>query len=300
MKMSRRTILVTAVAVFALGTIAGAQTRITKTLNLSPGGEFVLNSDQGSVTVSGLSRRGARLVITSNREQLNKLFEITYLASPGRVQVMIHRRERSWWFNHTNLHIDVTVPTQTRLNIRTGGGAIRTSGLEGDELLVTSGGSIYVSDLNGRLAARTSGGPIRLREVTGDAQLSTSGGPIDVGSLEGSLIARTSGGSISIEGISGRVDAQTSGGTIEAVLARGDADGGILETSGGSIHVALDPEVNLEVDASTSGGSVTTDLPLHRTGKISPSSFHGFLGSGGALLRLHTSGGSIRITSRPS
>lgn len=285
-------------AVLTLGATARAQSRITKTLSLSPGGEFVLNSDQGSVTVSGLRPSGARLVITSNRGQLNKLFEITYIASPGRVQVTVHRRERGGWFNRTNLHIDVAVPSETRLSIQTRGGAIRTSGLRGGETLATSGGSITVSSLDGNLVARTSGGPIRLREVTGNAETKTSGGPIDVGSLEGSLVAQTSGGPIRIDGISGRVDAQTSGGPIEAVFARDDAEGGVLETSGGSIQVALDPTVNLDVDASTSGGNVSTDLPLHREGKISRSTLHGSLGSGGALLRLHTSGGSIHITSR--
>jgi DUF4097 and DUF4098 domain-containing protein YvlB len=189
------------------------------------------------------------------------------------------------------------VPAETRLEIRTGGGSIRTYSLQGDETLVTSGGSIEVSGVKGRVMAHTSGGAIKLREVTGDAEAETSGGPIGVDSLEGSLTAHTSGGPIRINGISGQVNATTSGGPIEATFARGNAAGGLLETSGGSIRVTLDPTVNLQVDASTSGGIVSTDLPLRREGKISPSSLRGLLGSGGASLRLHTSGGSIRITS---
>jgi hypothetical protein len=290
----------TVVAVLTLGVGARAQSRITKTLSLQPGGEFVLSSDLGSVTISGLSPTGAHLAITSNREQINSLFEITYVVSPGRVQVTVRRRERSGWFNHVSLHFDIEVPAQTALDIRTRGGGIRTSSLRGNETLTTSGGAIDVSSLDGHLLARTSGGSIRLREVTGNAEVETSGGPIGVASLEGSLVAHTSGGPIRIDGISGRVDAHTSGGSIEAVFARDDAEGGVLETSGGSIRVALDPAVNLEVDASTSGGSVLTDLPLRREGKSSRSSVHGAVGSGGALLRLHTSGGSIRITSRPA
>ena len=70
---------------------------------------------------------------------------------------------------------------------------------------------------------------------------------------------------------------------------------GNLETSGGSIEIAIDPAANLNLDASTSGGSVSSDLPVRVVGTISHTSMHGSIGSGGEELRLHTSGGSIHI-----
>jgi DUF4097 and DUF4098 domain-containing protein YvlB len=69
----------------------------------------------------------------------------------------------------------------------------------------------------------------------------------------------------------------------------------VLESSGGSIEVAIDPSANLDLDASTSGGSVSSDLPVRVVGTVSHSSMHGSIGSGGEELRLHTSGGSIHI-----
>ena len=283
------------IALMVLSVAACADSRMEKTLTLAPGGEFALRSDTGSVTVTGSSASGAKIVITSNRDDLQSLFNFDFTSSDGLAQVTV-RKKFFQWFSGVKLHFDVTVPSQTRVSIQTGGGSIQVSSLQGEQDLHTSGGSIGASDVRGRVVARTSGGSINLSEVTGNADVGTSGGSITVNSLNGSLQANTSGGPIRIQGITGRAVAHTSGGSIRVGFAPGNNQGGDLETSGGSIRVSLDPTSNLDIDASTSGGSVSTDLPLRVQGKISRSSLHGTLGSGGQALRLHTSGGSIHLS----
>lgn len=284
------------VAVIALSVSARADSRIEKTLPLAPGGEFVLQSDAGSVTVTGSSASGARIVVTSNRDDLESLFNFDFQSSGNAARVTA-RKKFSGWFSSANLHFDVTVPTQTRVSVKTGGGTVKAASLRGDQHLSTSGGSVVASDVRGNVTASTSGGSIETSDIHGNVEARTSGGSITANSLEGSLEARTSGGSIHIEGLTGRVSAQTSGGSIHAVLARGNSRGGLLETSGGSIQVGIDPAASLNIDASTSGGSVSTDLPVRVQGTISQSKLYGTLGSGGPTLILRTSGGSIRIAS---
>jgi len=111
--------------------------------------------------------------------------------------------------------------------------------------------------------------------------------------VTGDLKVHSSGGSIRIDEAAGLVDADTSGGGIRATFARGNSKGGRLESSGGSIELALDPNADLEIDASAS--HVSSDLPLTVRGEISRSRLHGTLNKGGASLRIHTSGGGIRI-----
>jgi DUF4097 and DUF4098 domain-containing protein YvlB len=125
--------------------------------------------------------------------------------------------------------------------------------------------------------------------------VATSGGPIDAESIDGNLQAHTSGGGIRINRVSGYVDAKTSGGAIRATYSPGNRHGGVLESSGGSIELAIDPSANLNLDASTSGGSVHTDLPVRVVGDVTHSHMRGSIGSGGEELRVHTSGGSIHI-----
>ena len=288
-------VLLAALVTPFLATLANASSRIEKTLKLEPNGRFVLESDVGSVTLTGASSSGARVTITSERDDLEARYNINFEENPGIASVTVRRKDHFGWSEHGWVHFEVEVPSQTQTEIRTGGGGVRLSNLRGDSELRTSGGSIDVSGLNGKLDAKTSGGSIRLQEVSGDARLDTSGGKIEVASLDGSLNAHTSGGPIRIDRVTGYVEAKTSGGPISVNFGRGNARGGVLETSGGSIEAQLDRSANLEIDASTSGGSVSSDLPIRVVGKISSSSLHGSLGSGGETLRLHTSGGSIHI-----
>ncbi len=288
-------LLVASLVTVALATLAEASSRIEKNLKLEPKGRFVLVSDVGSVTLTGASSSGARVVITSDRDNLEALYNINFEENPGSAGVTVRRKDHFGWSEHVSVHFEVQVPSQTQTEIRTGGGSINLSGLRGDSELKTSGGPIEVSGLSGKLDAKTSGGPIRLQEVDGDARVDTSGGKIEAASIDGSLSAHTSGGPIRVDRVTGYVEAETSGGPISVNFGRGNAHGGVLETSGGSIEVELERSANLEIDASTSGGSVTSDLPIRVVGKISSSSLHGSLGSGGETLRLHTSGGSIHI-----
>ena len=279
----------------ALATLAEASSRIEKTLKLEPNGRFVLDSDVGNVTLTGVSSSGARVVISSSHDDLESLCYINFKENPGSASVTVRRKDPSGWNKHISVHFEVQVPSQTQTEIHTGGGSINLSSLRGDSELKTSGGAIEVSGLSGKLDAKTSGGPIHLQEVDGDARVDTSGGKIEAAAIDGSLSAHTSGGPIRVDRVTGYVEAETSGGPISVNFGRGNARGGVLETSGGSIEVVVDRSANLEIDASTSGGSVTSDLPIRVVGKISSSSLHGSLGSGGETLRLHTSGGSIHI-----
>lgn len=298
MRKRCESLLLTGIVFLALGSTARAEFRLEKELKLDPGGRFVLESDSGSARVTGSAQSGAHVVITANRDDVESWLEFSFEDGPGTARVTARRKHNFSWHKNLSLRYEVRVPATTRLELRTGGGGIAIEGLRGDSNLDTSGGSIEVSSLAGRLTAHTSGGDIRLRQVDGDAGIETSGGGIDVDSLNGSLRAHTSGGPIRIEGVNGRVEAHTSGGSVRATFDRGNAHGGVLETSGGSIEVRLDPNANLNLDASTSGGSVRTDLPIRVVGRIAGSSLQGTLGSGGETLRLHTSGGSIHIESR--
>jgi Toastrack DUF4097 len=299
---------VLALAMGAAAATAQAGTAINRTMKLEPGGRFVLQTFAGSVSVMGSSESGACVSITSTRDDIQRDVDFEFQESPGEVRVTAKRRNPwtlfSWSFQQDWLHYDIRVPKNTQVDIVTSGGGIKVFDLEGDTTLRTSGGSIEAVQVKGHLRANSSGGTIRARTIQGAADLWTSGGGIEADAIDGPLRAYTSGGGIRIHGVTGRVDAHTSGGSIEAAFGKGNSQGGTLGTSGGSIEVKLDPAANLEIEASTSAGVVRSDLPLKQSGDDWSNGFgrrsrrhlHGTLGNGGALLRIHTSGGSIRLS----
>jgi DUF4097 and DUF4098 domain-containing protein YvlB len=290
-----------------------AETRIEKDLKLAPGGEFRLETDMGAVTVTGSPDSGAHVVITSKRKDLNDLLTFRFEEGTASASVVAKKKHSfSWFGDHGgSIQYEVRVPAETRLSIDTSGGAIKVSGMRSAAKLDTSGGGIRVQDLVGDLDADTSGGSITLKDIKGRIRVQTSGGGIEGASLDGPVHAESSGGSIELQKVTGDIDAETSGGGIriaeaggrihadtsgggiEASFTKGNSRGGSLETSGGGIEVSLDPDADLAIQAS--GSSVRSDLPIRVQGEISRGSLSGSLGKGGNMLRLHTSGGSVRI-----
>lgn len=302
-------------AVLALAALpALADLRMEKTLKLEPGGEFRLDTDMGKVTVTGSADSGARVVITSKRKDLDELLTFRFEEGAGVASITARRKHKFNIFSgagRDNIQYEIQVPAATKLSIDTSGGAITISGMRDVATLETSGGGIHVRDHEGDLDADTSGGGIDLRDIRGKVRASTSGGGVDAVGIDGSIHADSSGGSIELERVTGDIDAETSGGGIridqaggrvradtsgggiEATFAKGNSLGGTLETSGGGIDVALDPDVDLAIEAS--GSAVRSDLPIRVRGEMSRGHLNGNLGKGGNTLRLHTSGGSVRI-----
>jgi hypothetical protein len=217
----------------------------------------------------------------------------------------------STWLRETEFRI--TVPQQFDAEVSTAGGSIsvvrlkgevtaRTSGgwlrfdrIEGPIIGTTSGGGITITGARGRSVVRTSGGMIRISDSDGDVDASTSGGPIAIDGVSGSVKAHTSGGWIDARDIAGAIDASTSGGPVTASLRAQPQHECRLYTSGGNISLSLASDIHVNLDASASGGWVSTDFPMPYTNGGRHNDLHGPLNGGGPVLYLHTSGGWINV-----
>jgi hypothetical protein len=318
--MRTKILLALSVGIALVATPAWADFKMERRLALEPGGTFTLQSDVGGVTVSGDSTSGATVTLTSRRDDFEKLFDLRFEDTAGGATVIVKRRggwlKGFWngeWFDD-NTHFVIHVPSQTTVSVNTSGGSIDASRLTGRLGLHTSGGSLRVEAVEGNVDGNTSGGSIRMRDVRGDVVARTSGGGIDIAGVRGSLTATTSGGGVDIDGVGGdlfastsgggveirgagaRVEARSSGGPVTVRFAAGNNRGGVLSTSGGGVRTEIDPRVALTIDASSSGGHVESDVPVTVQGRLDKDSLRGELNGGGALLRLRSSGGGVRIT----
>ena len=78
---------------------AQGATRIEKHLQLAPGGQLTVKSEIGRVVVRGDAASGAAVVVTADRDDLEKEYELTFAAAPGQAEVIVKRRSRGWgWF----------------------------------------------------------------------------------------------------------------------------------------------------------------------------------------------------------
>ena len=205
----------------------------------------------------------------------------------------------------------ISVPTQTKLELRTSGGDIELQGnLTGDAVGSTAGGDITIEKVKGTVRMSTSGGDIRTGDIDGKADLRTSGGDISLAVVNGEATVSTSGGDIRIEKVSKKLDARTSGGEIEVGDIGGDAS---LSTAGGDVRVGkvsgnaylrtAGGDLKLKgasgtVEAKTSGGDIDLD---NISGSIEASTAGGNVvadlnPSGKGESKLKSSGGDIRLT----
>jgi len=166
-----------------------------------------------------------------------------------------------------------------------------------------------------RRRLRTSNGSIRVQDLAGsldaqDLQQQRSNSSI----LRATPPVHSSNGHIRAEGLRGSLDANTSNGSIEARI--GEAAKSVrldtsnaawicpcppasrsdlrVSTSNSSITVRMPHEPNARLVAHTSNSSITSDFEIRMQGNISKNHVEGALGSGGALIDLGTSNGSIR------
>ncbi len=280
----------------------------TKSFKVGAGGTLTIDTEQGSIEIVARGRKGVTVEVTKklplgwfgDQDDLNE-FMVEYDQSGDNVKITGRFLDSHSWGRHNRrlmVHYKVTVPEKYNLDLETSGGSITVSDLEGKVEVRTSGGSLDLGDIDGSVNARTSGGSISLSGSSGQAELKTSGGGITVGLVGASLEAKTSGGSIHVKEVQGAVNAETSGGSITAQLAKQPEQDCKLETSGGNITVYLAEDVAVNLDASTSGGGLWSDVSINTKGRIRSGSLRGTINGGGPELYLHTSGGSIKIHSR--
>ncbi len=280
----------------------------TRSFKVGAGGTLTLDSERGSIEIVARGRKGVTVEVTKklpldwfgDQDDLNE-FIVEYDQSGDNVTITGRFPYSHRWGDHNRrlrIHYKVTVPKKYNLDLETSGGSITVSDLEGKVDVRTSGGSLDLGAIDGPVDAHTSGGSISLDGSSGRTELQTSGGGINVGRVGASLEAKTSGGSIHVKEVQGAVELETSGGSIIATIAEQPKGDCSLKTSGGGVTVYLSKDVKVDVDAKTSGGSVKCDMPIMVQGLLGKTEVKGKINGGGPELYLRTSGGSIKIHSR--
>jgi TonB family protein len=194
--------------------------------------------------------------------------------------------------------------------LRSGGGHIRAGQIGGEAHLETAGGNIAVGEAGSYVSVRTGGGQIDFGEVHGSVRAQTAGGGIRVMYVTGPMEVETSGGSICLTHVANTLRAATGNGTITAWIAPDSPDpkhpvrlpgASQLSSSTGDIVVFLPRNIMATIDATVDNGgaqrieadpSLLLNLQTRPEGSLHA---YGALNGGGAVLKLHTAAGKIRL-----
>jgi DUF4097 and DUF4098 domain-containing protein YvlB len=272
------------------------------TFPLNAGGTVAVESFNGSVEVFAWDQNSVEVSATkyaSTREQLDALKIDVAATSPASVRIRTIRP--SGWHGNMGARYTIRVPRRVQLDsITTSNGAVRVEGIDGAAHLRTSNGTIRTTKVHGELDAHTSNGSIEAQDQDGNANLHTSNGAIRVDATHGSFEASTSNSSIVANlkdpATNWPLKLHSSNGKIELTLEAARLPDVRADTSNSSVTLRLPASSNAQVRANTSHGSITTDFDLLTHGLRSKTELEGAIGSGGPMIEMSTSNGSIRIT----
>lgn len=255
---------------------------------LEAGSAFQARTCDGSISIEGAETSECRVLATirahartqEKAQELAEQIQVGLEPSARGLSVVIDKPTIIHNAGY-GVSLVVAIPTETSLE------------------LVTSDGSVHVTNIRGTIAATTSDGNIRVEGVEGNVRLKTSDGSIHLAEMRGdNLEARTSDGGIRCQNIAvARLICHTSDGSVHVECAP-DAPRApemAVTTSDGSITLAAPPDLSAVIDASTSDGSIHTSLPITVQGRVGKSSLRGTIGAGEGKVTLKTSDGSITI-----
>jgi DUF4097 and DUF4098 domain-containing protein YvlB len=266
---------------------------------LKSGGRLSIETFNGTVDLSGWDQEMVDISGTKfgpSADAADSL-KIEIDNSPDAVSVRAVRPSElrgSWGARFT-----IKMPRHAVLDlIKTSNGQIRVTDGAGPARLRTSNGSIHAQAFEGSLDAQTSNGAVELTDVTGEALVRTSNGHIHADNLKGPLQASTSNSSITanVTAAGNRpLRLETSNGSVDLTLPPKFDNDVRVSSSNGHITLHLPAEVNARVQARTNNASVTCDFEVRAQSEIRKNRLDGVIGTGGPLLDLSTSNGSIRL-----
>jgi DUF4097 and DUF4098 domain-containing protein YvlB len=149
----------------------------------------------------------------------------------------------------------------------------------------------------GRVDLRTGDGKIELGNFKGEMQLRSGDGSQELDGVDGKLRATTGDGHIRANGRFDSLELKTGDGRVDARAAAGStlASGWRLETGDGTVTLEVPDNFSADVDLHTGDGHIDLDMPITTEGKIRQNEVRGKLNGGGNLLVIHTGDGSIRL-----
>ena len=159
------------------------------------------------------------------------------------------------------VEIEIRVPRQGRMSLRTGDGSIRLANFKGEMDLQSGDGALGVEGVDGTLKAHASDGHIKTAGRFDSLQLSSSDGRIEARVLAGSTVSSSWD----------------------------------LHSGDGNVTMQLPGAFAADVELRTGDGHISLDMPVSLEGNIRHNYVHGKLNGGGNLLTIHTGDGSIRL-----
>jgi DUF4097 and DUF4098 domain-containing protein YvlB len=264
MKLALKGLSLLILAVSVVAVLPAYADEWSKTYNLSGKPDLRVETSDANIRVSTWDQNNIEARVTTTRYKIGEGgIRIEEHQTGDSVEIEVrypHHNFRVEWGSH-RVEIEIHMPREGKVNLRTGDGKIEIGGLKGEMDLHSGDGSETLDGVDGKLRASTGDGHITANGRFDELELKTGDGRVEVRAAAGSSLA----------------------------------SGWRLETGDGSVTLEVPGDLAADVDLHTSDGHIDLDVPVTTEGKIRENEVHGKLNGGGSPLTIRTGDGSIHL-----
>lgn len=201
--------------------------------------------DAGPITIEA-SQDGTASITITTEAALFADADVSFDVEDGELTVDGDCSQGLWLVSWGRCHIEVElrVPPDVEVVARSGAGRVSTAGLAGSADVESSAGGVRVDGHTGPLRAHSSAGGVTVTELSSDdAEISSSAGSVEVTAIDPPASLRAS----------------SSAGAVTVTLPGGESYDLDADTSAGSttVEVPTDPSSPYHVEVRSSAGNVT-------------------------------------------
>jgi Toastrack DUF4097 len=271
-----------ALAVFAAApapALAAEARKVTeKTFEFSPGGEVVIQNQNGRITIEAWTQPKVRVQVTrvarasddSKAQAYLKQIRADVEIRPGKLEIVSRYPKRHETTGFFAILVERVASFQTHYYLQ-----------------VPVGTALDVTTPNGQ---------VRIRGTRGAIRAETTNGNIEIANVQGPLTTHSTNGGIEVRDASGSLSAETTNGAIVVELKSLDPEGEVsAQTTNGSVRVYLPGAVKADLSAETTNGRVYVSFPVSGKEIMTTKSVRGTINGGGAEISLSTTNGDISV-----
>ena len=250
------------VVLLALFSISARADEWSRTYPVTGKPEVVVNANDGDVEVLVGSSQQVDVRVITRGWKIKDDVQVTGNQSGNHVEIKLNKISHvCFGVCVQSIRVEVRVPRESDLNIRTDDGNVRVDGISGN------------------LQFETGDGDVRLRDG------------------EGSLHADTHDGNVEVHGRFDVLSLHTGDGNIEAEVSAVSApqSGWMLRSGDGNILLRLPDNFGADLDAHSGDGEIHVGFPITTSGSGKENSMRGKINGGGISIELRTGDGDIKV-----
>jgi hypothetical protein len=259
----------------------------------------VLSWNQDQVKIEALKISDASSLEKAKENAAKVTIEVVPEGSLLRIETKYPKSDKFWGGESVNVSVDykLWIPEKAGLKANNISGEITAEALGGAAALKAVSGDIRLTKAAGGADCNSVSGDVTVADVTGSAFLKSVSGDVKATSVKGSVEAESVSGDIELTEISEASTVRVKALSGEVLYRGGLSKQGnySFKSHSGSVALHIPADSAFDLEAETFSGGIESDFEIKVMGKVSPKELSGSVNGGGAVLKVSSFSGDIKL-----